>query len=71
MRELDAAHVTSELHVGHHKHQTAAGTLQNELCGLGAFAFDDVDLAFFQQQAKHFPLHRIVFDNECGCTKGF
>ena len=71
VRELDAVHVAGELHVGHHQDQTAGGALQHQLRGLRAFAFDDIDLAFLQQQADHVALHRVVFDDEGGRAKGF
>ena len=71
MRELDAVHVAGKLHVGHHQRQTVADALENQFGSLGAFAFDDVELALLQQQADHVPLHRVVFDNECGRAEGF
>ena len=71
MRELHAGLMAGELDVGHHQDEAGAGLFQDEFGGLRAFAFDHVHVAFFQQQADHFPLHRIVLDNECGRAEGF
>jgi len=44
--------------------------LQHQFGGLRAFALNDVDIAFLQQQADHFPLHRVVLDDQCGRAEG-
>jgi hypothetical protein len=70
VRELDAVHIAGELHVSHQQDQVVGRALQHQLGGLGTLAFDDIDIAFLQQQADHVPLHRIVFDDEGRCAKG-
>ena len=69
MGERDAIHGTRQIDVGHHQVEVCPAALQHKLGGLRTLTRDDVEIAFLKQQANHFPLHRIVFDNERFCAK--
>ena len=64
MGERDPVHDARQIDVGHHQVEAATAALQHKLGGFRTLTRDDVEIAFLKQQANHFPLHRIVFDNE-------
>jgi hypothetical protein len=59
LRQIDAVAQAGKSHVSEQKHDSASG-LQNRKRGLGAVAFDYLQLAFLQQYPDEFPLRCVL-----------
>ncbi len=51
--------------------ESAPEFVEHELGRFRAFALDDPVIAFLQQHADHFALHRVVLHHQCGGTDWF
>jgi len=65
-RKFYAVHVPGEVHVDENHHQRVAQMFHSDRCGLGGFAFDDLQVAFFQEGGDERALIAIVFNDQSG-----